>query len=88
MTPSWSFLADIGGGRERRLAPFRNLAQFVSEDDQTRLRDLEAIVTEKLELDAHYSLQRALRLWLPVHLFPAMVLLGLLGVHILAVLYL
>ena len=88
VAPSWSFLADIRGGRERRLAPFRNVAQFATEEDQTRLKDLEAIVTEKLELDAHYSLQRALRLWLPFHLFPAMALLGLLTVHILAVWYL
>lgn len=88
IAPSWSFLADLSRGRERRLAPFRNVAQFVPEGDQERLRDLEAIVTEKLELDAHYSLQRALRLWLPLHLFPAMALLGLLAVHILAVLYL
>jgi len=87
VTPSWSFLSDIRGGRERRLAPFRDVSQFVSEDDQTRLKDLETIVTEKLELDAHYSLQRALRLWLPVHLFPAMALEGLLVVHIFAVLY-
>jgi hypothetical protein len=88
VAPSWSFLAGIGGDRERRLAAFRNVAQFVSEGDQDRLKDLEAIVAEKLELDAQYSLQRALHLWLPVHLFPAIVLLGLLAVHILAVLYL
>jgi hypothetical protein len=88
ITPSWSFLTDIGGERERRVAVFRNVAQFVPEDDQDRLKDLEAIVTEKLELDAQYSLQRALRLWLPLHLFPAMALLGVLAVHILAVLYL
>ncbi len=88
LTPSWAFLADIGGSRERRVAAFRNVAQFVSDDDQVRLKDLEAIVTEKHELDAQYSLQRALRLWLPLHLFPAMALLGLLAVHILAVLYL
>ena len=86
--PSWSFLADIRAGRERRLAPFRDVAQFVSGEDETRLKDLEAIVSEKMELDAHYSLQRALRLWLPLHLFPAMVLLGLLAVHVLAVVYL
>jgi hypothetical protein len=88
VAPSWSFLADIQGERERRLAPFREVAQFVSDDDQTRLNDLQAIVAEKLELDAHYSLQRALRAWLPLHLFPTMALLGLLAVHILAVVYL
>ena len=88
VAPSWSFLVGLAGDRERRLTPFRNVAQFVSEDDQDRLKGLEAIVTEKLELDAQYSLQRALRLWLPLHLFPAIGLLGLLAVHIFAVLYL
>ena len=88
IAPSWSYLADIRGGQERRLAPLRNMAQYLSEGEQDRLKDLEAIVTEKLELDAHYSLQRALRLWLPLHLFPAMALLGLVAVHIFAVLYL
>jgi hypothetical protein len=88
VAPSWSFLVGLAGDRERRLTPFRNVAQFVSEDDQDRLKGLEAIVTEKFELDAQYSLQRALRLWLPLHLFPAIGLLGLLAVHIFAVLYL
>jgi hypothetical protein len=88
VAPSWSFLADLRGGRERRLAPFRNVEPFLSDEDRGRLKDLEAVVTEKVELDAHYSAQRALRLWLPVHLFPAMALLGLLGVHVLAVSYL
>ncbi|MDA1095076.1 MAG: hypothetical protein O3A25_17675 [Acidobacteria bacterium] len=85
---SWSFLVDLGGARERRLARCRHVAPFVSVDDHDRLRDLEAIVTEKFELEAHYSLQRALRLWLPLHLFPAAALLGLLTLHIFAVLYL
>ena len=88
VAPSWAFLADLRGGRARRLAPFRNVEPFLSDEDRDRLRDLEAVVTEKVELDAHYSAQRALRLWLPVHLFPAMALLGLLAVHVLAVAYL
>ena len=87
VAPSWSFLVDVRGGRERRLAPLRQVQRFLSEEDQDRLRDLEAIVTEKTELDAHYSLQRALRVWLPLHLVPAMALMGLLAAHIAAVLY-
>jgi hypothetical protein len=86
-TASWAFLADIRGGRERQLAPFRNVEQFLANEERERLKDLEYLVSEKLELDAQYSLQRVLQLWLPVHLFPAMALLGLLAVHIVAVLY-
>ena len=87
VAPSWSFLADVRGGRERRLAPLRDVGRFLSGDDRDRLRNLEAIVAEKTELDAHYSLQRALRLWLPLHLVPAMLLMGLLAAHVAAVLY-
>ncbi len=45
-------------------------------------------MTEKAELDVHLSLQRALRVWLVLHVPPAIALLGLLAVHIFAVLYL
>ena len=45
-------------------------------------------MTEKAELDVHLSLQRALRAWLVLHVPPAIVLLGLLAVHVFAVLYL
>ena len=46
------------------------------------------IVSEKLDLDAHMSLQRVLRAWLVLHIPAAMALLGLLAVHIIAVVYL
>lgn len=85
--PSWSFLTDVRGRREQRLAPLRDLEPFLSEADRSRLNDLEAVVAEKVELDAHYSLQRVLRLWLPLHLVPAMALLGLVTVHVAAVFY-
>ena len=57
----------------------------MEEADRDRLRSLTAIVHEKLDLDAHLSLQRALRVWLYSHIPPAMLLLGLLIVHVLAV---
>ena len=56
--------------------------------DRDRAGELRALVAEKAELDVHLSLQRALRVWLLVHVPPAIALLGLLGVHIFAVLYL
>jgi hypothetical protein len=87
VTPRWGFLADIRGGRERRLAPLRNVGQFLADEERVRLDDLQAIVTEKLELDAQYSLQRVLRLWLILHVPPAMALTALVAAHIAAVWY-
>jgi hypothetical protein len=86
LAPAWSYLVDFQAERERWLAPFREVATYLSEDDRTRLADLQAIVTEKFELDVQYSLQRILRTWVPLHAVPAMVLMGLLVVHIVAVL--
>jgi hypothetical protein len=40
------------------------------------------LFTEKVELDAHYSLQGMLRGWLALHVPPAGALLGLLVVHV------
>ena len=87
-SPSWSYLFDIGGSRERRLGPLRHLGQFLGDDERSRLDDLQAIFGEKTELDAHLSLQRALRWWLVLHVPPSMLLIGLMTVHIVAVLYL
>lgn len=83
--PAWAYVANVQAGRvryESRLAALDRLA------DAARVSELRAIVTEKAELDVHLSLQRALRAWLLLHVPPAIVLLGLLAVHILAVLYL
>ena len=51
------------------------------------LRDLTALVNEKLDLDVLMSLQRVLRAWLVTHIPAAVVLLGLLVVHVFAVVY-
>jgi hypothetical protein len=44
--------------------------------------ELQAIADKKMELDIHYSLQRVLRVWIPLHVVPAIVLMGLLVVHV------
>ena len=86
--PRWSYLFDIRDSRVRLLEPLTRIETFVDEKDRERLRDLTAVVSEKLDLDVHFSLQRAMRLWLVTHIPAAMVLLGLLAVHIIAVVYL
>jgi hypothetical protein len=80
--PSWSYLLDVRRGRERALEPFRRMAQFVDEAEQGRVLDLMALFTEKLELDAQYSLQRVLRGWLVLHVPVAGLLMGLVATHI------
>ena len=62
------------------------MAPFLSDPERARLAGLQAILTEKLELDVHYSLQRLLRRWIAIHMVPAILLLALLTVHIVTVL--
>lgn len=84
LAPSWGFLLDVRAGRERALEPFRRMAGFVAADEKGKVDDLMSIFIEKLELDAHYSLQGILRRWLWLHVPPAGLLMGLLFIHIFA----
>ena len=84
LSPSWGYLFDVRSGRERALEPFRRMAQFVDAEEKETIEDLMQIYTEKLELDAQFSLQRALRRWLVVHVPAAGLLMGLLAIHVLS----
>ena len=86
--PRWGYLFDIRQARSKLVEPLTRIATFVEEADRERLRDLTGIVNDKLDLDVHMSLQRALRLWLVLHVPAAIVLLGLLIIHVFAVVYL
>ena len=79
---SWEYLLDVHRGRDRRLAPFVRLTPHLPEAERPRLEDLKTLFTEKLELDAQYSLQRILRAWVVLHVPPALLLLGLMLFHI------
>jgi hypothetical protein len=79
---SWSYLFDVRSGRERALEPFRRMAQFVGEEEREKVEDLMQIYTDKLELDAQYSLQGLLRRWLLLHVPPAGLLMGLVAIHV------
>lgn len=86
--PRWAYLFDLRHSRSQLLEPLGRLATFADDQDRDRLRDLTAIVNEKLDLDVHMSLQRVLRVWLVSHVPAAVVLLGLLVIHVFAVVYL
>lgn len=84
LSPSWSFLLDVRAGRERALEPFRRITQFVDPAEKEKVDDLMNLYTEKVELDAHYTLQGVLRRWLVLHVPAAGLLIGLLVVHVFA----
>jgi hypothetical protein len=85
--PRWGYLFDIRQARVRQLEPLTRIETFVEGADKDKLRDLTVIVNEKLDLDVLMSLQRVLRAWLVTHIPAAIVLLGLLVVHVFAVVY-
>jgi len=64
------------------------LRNYAGGADRQRLDDLEAIVQDKSDLDAQLSLQGLLRGWLVLHVPPAIALIGLLAVHMIAVVWL
>jgi hypothetical protein len=82
---SLGYLFNVRAGREEALKPLRRMAEVVEPDEREKMGDLITIYTEKLELDAQYSLQRLLRSWLEVtlHVPAAGLLIGLLVVHVL-----
>lgn len=84
VSPSWGYLTDLRGGREKRLQTFTRIAPFVSAEERERLEDLKTLFVEKLELDAQFSVQRTLRTWTVLHVPPAALLLGLLVIHVAA----
>ena len=80
--PSWSYVFDVRSGRERALEPFRQIAGYVDAEEKPKVEDLKSLYTEKIELDAQWSVQRVLRLWLWAHVPPAALLMGLLVIHV------
>jgi hypothetical protein len=85
LKPSFAYLLDVRGGRDRALEPFVRMADFVSPEDKERIEGLMSIYTDKMELDAQYSLQMVLRRWSlwTLHVPLAGILLGLVAIHIL-----
>lgn len=85
--PRLMYFVDITGGIRGMTDQFDYLARFLAQDEKFKLGELQKIYKSKLEMDAHYTLQRALRWWLYLHLPVSLVLILLLGYHIFAVVY-
>ncbi len=85
--PKLIYYLDITGGIQSRTRQFEYLRRVLSADEQEKLDRLESMFKTKLELDAHYTLQKALRLWLYTHVPLSIVLLLLVALHLYAVWY-
>ena len=66
---------------------FDHLRQFLDDDDAKRVEDLRGLVRAKIEMDAHYTLQKALRWWLYGHIPVAVALAVLVLFHVWTVFY-
>jgi hypothetical protein len=87
--PIWrpTFFKDITGGIQAKIREMEYLKQFLSETDQKKLDNLALIYRTKLECDAHYTLQKPLRLWLVAHLPVSMALCAFVLIHLFIVFY-
>ena len=81
------YFLDVTGGIQWRLRRIDYLMKLADEEDARRLAELRKLVRAKFEMDAHYTLQRALRWWLYLHVPPVVVLLVLVAFHVFTVLY-
>ena len=85
--PRWLYFLDVTGGVRAKSKQFERVRALLSERERQGLDDLHEIYRTKLEMDAHYTLQRALRGWLYIHVPVAVVLMGLLILHVFFVVY-
>lgn len=85
--PRWIYFVDATGGFRVRARRFERIRAVLPEGDRAALDELLELFRTKLEVDAHYTLQRALRLWLYLHVPVALLMFGLLALHVLFVLY-
>ena len=81
------YYMDITGGIQSRTRQFNHVRAFLPEGEVTKLNELEELHKTKLEIDAHYTLQKSLRWWLYGHVPVSIALFVLVALHILSILY-
>lgn len=85
--PKWTYFIDATGGFRPRARRFEHIRGLLPEADRPALDELLELYRTKLEMDAHFTLQRVLRLWLYLHVPVALMMSGLLALHVLFVVY-
>lgn len=85
--PRAIFFVDITGGTRSDRAQMDHLGRFLAPEEKKKLDELRDLYETKVELDAHYTLQRALRWWLYGHVPFSLLLIVLVAFHIFSILY-
>jgi uncharacterized membrane protein (UPF0136 family) len=85
--PRLIYYFDVTGGIQSCIRRFEFLRRVLSVEEKEKLDSLQDMYRTKLELDAHYSLQTALRWWLVSHVPLSLVLLLMIALHVWAVWY-
>jgi len=85
--PRFIYYLDIAGGIQSRLKGLEYLRRFLPVEEKEKLDRLETYYRTKLEIDAHYTLQKTLRWWMYTHVPLSLVLLILIVFHLFAVWY-
>lgn len=85
--PRLIYFVDITGGIHARVKDFDYLSRFVDPVEAKRVAELRDLFKTKLEMDAHYTLQRALRWWVFAHVPLVGFLVVLVVLHVMSVLY-
>jgi hypothetical protein len=80
--PRWMYYVDAPGDTHAEADQFAFLRSVVTGEDREVLDDIEVLYRSKLEMDAHYTLQRALRWWLQLHVPAAVALWAVLMLHV------
>jgi hypothetical protein len=80
------YYLDVTGGIKEKMKPFDYVRPLLTGEEKDRLSQLEEMYRTKLELDAHYTLQRPLRWWLYTHVPLSFALVILVLLHLYAVL--
>lgn len=84
---SLRYFVDISGGAHQIARAFDHLKQALASDNAKIADELEEIYRAKLALDAHFTMQAALRAWLILHLPLSLVLILLALLHLFVVFY-
>ena len=83
----WIYFLDVTGGVRSRLLEFDHLRELLGAEERNKLHELQRLFETKLEIDAHYTLQRPLRWWLYLHVPTSLILVLLVALHVFTVLY-
>lgn len=82
-----AYFFDITGGIDGRVREFGYLGRLLPAEEKEKLGELEELYRSKLEIDAHYTLQQALRWWIYAHAPVSVMLIAFVVLHLFSVLY-